>query len=459
MEDKYEEGIIKGAEEMKLLENTKLKEKGKCICKINGNKIGTGFFCKIIYKNELIPVLITNYHIIDDNFIESKNNIKIYINEDYKFIKINKNKKIYSSPNNEYDIIIIRLEEDEIKHYLEIDENIFKHNSELAYKDEPIYILHHPLAGKAKVSYGKGIEKIDEHDIKHLCSTEEGSSGSPILSSFTDKIIGIHRGFYRTKGYNYGTFLKFPLNELNGNKNKNEIICIYNKQEDEIYLLYDYSRETEYWDDEEKKSYIEGKNNINGNNIDIYINDKLIEFNYKYKSYEKGEIKVKFIFNELLTSTSYMFFGCSSLSSIDLSSFNTSNSNNMSRMFFGCSSLKSVNLSSFNTTNVKDMRLMFYGCSSLESIDLSSFKTNNVNDMNGMFYKCSSLKSIDLSSFDITNVKDMSLMFFGCSSLKSINLTSFNTTNVTNMNWMFSECSSLKKENVKINDNAKIILN
>ena len=77
MEDDYEEGIIKGAKEMKLLEETDQKEKGKCICKINGSKIGTGFFCKIKYENALIPVLITNYHVIDDNFIESKDNIKI----------------------------------------------------------------------------------------------------------------------------------------------------------------------------------------------------------------------------------------------------------------------------------------------------------------------------------------------------------------------------------------------
>ena len=161
MEDDYEEGIIKGAKEMKLLEETDQKEKGKCMCKINGSKIGTGFFCKINYENALIPVLITNYHVIDDNFIESKDNIKVYINEKYQYIKLNKNKLIYSSPNNKYDIIIIRLEEDEIKNYLEIDENIFNQNSELAYKDEPIYILHFPGADKAKISYGKGIEKIN----------------------------------------------------------------------------------------------------------------------------------------------------------------------------------------------------------------------------------------------------------------------------------------------------------
>ena len=35
---------------------------------------------------------------------------------------------------------------------------------------------------------------------------------------------------------------------------------------------------------------------------------------------------------------------------------------------------------------------MFSNCSSLNSINLSSFNTSNVNNMSCMFYKCSSLK-------------------------------------------------------------------
>ena len=109
--------------------------------------------------------------------------------------------------------------------------------------------------------------------------------------------------------------------------------------------------------------------------IQIYINDKKIKFNYKYKSNEKGNIKVKFIFKKLLTSTAYMFRGCSSLLSINLSSFNTTNVKDMNRMFSGCSSLQSIDLSSFNTTNVKNMNVMFRGCSSLkkENVKISNY--------------------------------------------------------------------------------------
>ena len=214
---------------------------------------------------------------------------------------------------------------------------------------------------------------------------------------------------------------------------KNEIICVYNKQKDEIDLLHDYTYDTKDWVDEDKKAYIEGKNNINDKNIDICINDKKIKFNYKYKSNEKGNIQVKFVFKKLLTSTTYMFYFCSSL--------------------------QSINSSSFNTTNVKNMRYMFAGCSSLQSINLSSFNTTNVKDMSNMFAECSSLQSIDLSSFNTSNVKNMSGMFNRCSSLQSINLSSFNTTNVENMSGMFSKCSSLKKENVKIGSYGEKILN
>ena len=195
---------------------------------------------------------------------------------------------------------------------------------------------------------------------------------------------------------------------------EHEINCIYNKNEKTINLLYDYNQVESYWDDDVKKIHNEAKNNLK--NIDIYINDEKIKFNTRYTSNVKGKIRVKFIFHKLLTSTSFMFYECKSLESIDLSSFNASNVTNMSRMFYGCRSLKSIDLSSFNTSNVTDMSYMFSDCSSLESIDLSSFNETNVNNMSRMFSECTSLKSIDLSSFNTTNVTNMNSMFYECSS-------------------------------------------
>jgi len=223
MEIRIEEGKIKGSKDFEIIDETEFKEMVKYICKIDGTSIGTGFFCKIPLKDILIPVLMTNYHVINDDFFEQRNNLKVYINNEFKIINLNNKRKIYSSKKDEYDIMIIRIKEneDEINNFLEIDQNIFKYNSENLYKDDSIYILHYPNGDKASVSCGTGLEKINDFDIKHLCHTESGSSGGPILCRLTNKVIGIHKGFIKRingNNFNIGTFLKFPLNELNNNQ-------------------------------------------------------------------------------------------------------------------------------------------------------------------------------------------------------------------------------------------------
>ena len=144
-----------------------------------------------------------------------------------------------------------------------------------------------------------------------------------------------------------------------------------------------------------------------------------------------------------VTNMGYMFYGCSALESLDLSSFNTANVTNMAFMFSGCQKLTSLNVSSFNTANVTNMASMFSGCQKLTSLNVSSFNTANVILMNGMFNHCKTLTSLDLSSFNTANVEDMVNMFNFCSSLTSLDLSSFNTANVILMNDMFNSCSAL----------------
>ena len=115
-----------------------------------------------------------------------------------------------------------------------------------------------------------------------------------------------------------------------------------------------------------------------------------------------------------------MLYGCSSLTSLDLSNFNTSKVEGMNSMFLNCSSLTSLDLSSFDTSNVKDMSTMFLNCSSLTSLDLSTFSTSNVEDMRRMFDNCSSLTSLDLSTFDMSKVESTIYMFRGCEKLARI---------------------------------------
>ncbi|MBF1366054.1 MAG: BspA family leucine-rich repeat surface protein, partial [Porphyromonadaceae bacterium] len=85
-------------------------------------------------------------------------------------------------------------------------------------------------------------------------------------------------------------------------------------------------------------------------------------------------------------------------------------------MFSGCASLTSLDLSRFDTSKVTRMDKMFRGCRSLTALDLSSFDTSEVSYMRGMFYSCESLTTIYCNTLWSASHSDD--MFSGCNSLR-----------------------------------------
>ena len=144
-----------------------------------------------------------------------------------------------------------------------------------------------------------------------------------------------------------------------------------------------------------------------------------------------------------VTTMLSMFYGCSGLTSLNVSNFNTAKVTNMYCMFYECKRLTSLDVSNFNTAKVTSMRSMFTRCIKLSNLDLSNFNTSNVTTMYGMFYGCSGLTGLDLSSFNTSNVTTMSFMFDDCAKLTSLDLSSFNTSNVTDMGRMFASSNKL----------------
>ena len=438
------------------------------VCKIHieGNN-GTGFFIEVLYNNKLYKLLITNYHVLKEKDIMIGNIINISLNNEkiFKEIKIDSNRKTYTNKNLDVTIIEIK-KEDNINNFLLLDDNIINnniHNYNNIYKNESLYILNYINGKDIYTSYGI-LNNVDENKIIHKCNTDQGSSGSPIILLKNNKVIGVHYG--RPKqinfNFNYGSLLKIPILEYINKKDNNYIISeiiikkedigkklrIINSFEECIRNKYIRMDEKEYYKYESEKEIKE--------NCKIKINDNNINFNYFHEFKEKGKYIIKYIFTNNLTKTNFMFSKCASLTSINLSNFNTQNVTDMSHMFSNCILLTNINLSNFNTQNVTNMRSMFSNCKSLTSINLSNFNTQNVTNMSFMFSDCKSLTNINLSNFNTQNVTNMESMFSDCKSLISINLCNFNTQNVTNMSFMFSNCISLTNINLSNFNTQKV---
>ena len=127
--------------------------------------------------------------------------------------------------------------------------------------------------------------------------------------------------------------------------------------------------------------------------------------------------------------------------------------------FYGCKNLTEIiGIEYLNTENVLDMSYMFYECCSLTSIDLSHFNTAKVGtgrdglptelrgSMAFMFAWCYSLTHIDISNFvineNLSHSLDMQHMFSLCGSLKTIDISGFKNISA-NMSGLFNGCSSV----------------
>ena len=403
------------------LDNEVMKSICKIIIKKKGEIIqGTGFFMKNL---DTLKYLITNYHVINPHI--GKENIEIEI-WNKKIMKLNLNNRHIKYIERPRDITVIEIKpKDEIYgdiEYLTYDLN-YKQGY-LIYKNLDIFTIEHPNGEDASCASGKIID-IEDYEFFHNISTDNGSSGCPIILLSNNmnlkQVIGIHKDADYSKKLNGGTFIGEIFNEINNNSNyienkinnnidinknknnNNKINININNKKNKKNINKDKKKKNT--NDDNKKKYNNNnyiiaslhiksedinkdiriinsyeefsktgsviKDNIykNENEIKrciIKINDILIPFNYFHKFYSEGVYNVKYLFNVKINNADLMFANCNLLIDIDLSNFNSDNVTNINGMFFGCSSLTQINLSNFNTNKVIDMHNMFNGTYNLQ---------------------------------------------------------------------------------------------
>ena len=251
------------------------KQMKNSICKIKckGGGYGSGFLCLIPYptKLKLLPVLITNNHILKQKDIEEKETIEFSIfNDNNKFsIFIDDLRETYTS--GDYDTTIIEIKEKDnldINSFLEIDYDIFQEQSYDKYEQKSVYLLHYP---NETVIYSIGVIKyIDEkYNINHLCYSEDGSSGGPILNLLNFKVIGIHKGGKIGKEMNVGTLIKAPLDEFNNKRKEKENDSKEKKEINDSLMVKDnniYKAQNPNDNPDDDNLFIDNNNNKNNNN-------------------------------------------------------------------------------------------------------------------------------------------------------------------------------------------------
>ena len=205
-----------------------LKQMKNFICRIDLDEKnhGSGFFCKIQFsKNEVLPVLITCNHIIDDDFLSNNQFLKIFIYQKHINLSL---EKIKYYTDKQYDITILEVKSNEINNFLELDNDLAIKSNIKEFNDS-IYIIHYPSSSfnENVVSYGTINITKDKIKFEHFCSTEDGSSGSPILDITNNKVIGIHTGASTSFKINYGSFLNESINNFINENYSNEMIIQY----------------------------------------------------------------------------------------------------------------------------------------------------------------------------------------------------------------------------------------
>jgi surface protein len=127
----------------------------------------------------------------------------------------------------------------------------------------------------------------------------------------------------------------------------------------------------------------------------------------------------------------------------------------MKNMFHGCNSLTSLDVSNWDTSNVTTMGAMFNSCTSLTKLDMKNWKINKESELASMFSKCSSLIKLDLSSWE--NLPFMIYgMFYGCKKLTTLNLNNICINEEPFMTNCFYGCESLNNITMQNSDYSSV---
>lgn len=136
------------------------------------------------------------------------------------------------------------------------------------------------------------------------------------------------------------------------------------------------------------------------------------------------------------------------LKTLDLSHFDTGILESMSQMFDMCG-VTSIDVSSFDTSYVTDMYGTFMQMPNIREIDISMLNTPRLTSMHETFssagyWNKNVLETVKLGKINTSKVKDMDYLFENCTKLKNVDVANLDFSAGPNINGMFSSCYELE---------------
>lgn len=126
-----------------------------------------------------------------------------------------------------------------------------------------------------------------------------------------------------------------------------------------------------------------------------------------------------------VTELAVMFRRCNALEKLDLSGWKTGSIIWTYHMFDTCGKLKNIIFGDgWDFSTVTHSYQMFNNCSSLTTIDMSNWNTPRLLDAQKMFNGCSALTELDLSNWNTTAATNLTSLFNGCNNLRRVLLGS-----------------------------------
>lgn len=114
--------------------------------------------------------------------------------------------------------------------------------------------------------------------------------------------------------------------------------------------------------------------------------------------------------------------GCRNLETVDVTGWDLSNfTGSTDSWFYGCGNLVQIKgIENWFLPKLTSLYYLFNGCTSLTSLNLSNWGINSLENFTSTFYGCSKLVSLDISSWNLVNVTKTLQVFYNCKELTNL---------------------------------------